>query len=69
MIRFLLLLFVIAAALVIAGTVSDLVLMLGRLDGPAALVGGMVVFAVVFFIVLRLVGRYTGIRIFGFDRD
>lgn len=69
MTRFILLLIVITTALLIAGTVSDLVLMLGRLDGPAALVGGMVVFAVVFFSVIHIVGRYTGIRIFGFDRD
>jgi len=50
-----------------AGALSSVVITTLRLSGPAAMITGMVLFAAVFFTILQILQRYTGIGLFRFD--
>jgi len=62
--RVIILLLGVLIAFLIAGTLTDSIILATGLEGPGALVVGMVAFAAIFFFVLRLLERIAGIRIF-----
>jgi hypothetical protein len=56
-------------AYLIADALSNAVVVLFQLKGPAAMVASIVFFAVVFFAILHLLEKYAHIVFFGFGRE
>ena len=56
-------------AYVIADALSNAVVVLFQLKGPAAMVAGIVLFAAVFFTILHLLETYAHIVFFGFTGE
>ncbi|OPY36809.1 MAG: hypothetical protein A4E34_00161 [Methanoregula sp. PtaU1.Bin006] len=52
-----------------AGAISSAVITAFGLSGPAAMITGMVLFAFVFFAILQLLQKYTGIGLFRSDNE
>jgi hypothetical protein len=56
-------------AYTIADALSNAVVVLFQLKGPAAMVASIVFFAAVFFAILHLLEKYAHIVFFGFNRE
>jgi len=59
----------ILVAFLIADVLSTLIVTMSGLEGAAGMVVSFVVYAVIFFSVLRLLEKYAHIVFFGFDRE
>jgi hypothetical protein len=67
--RLITLLLGILIAYLCANTLSNAVVVLFHLTGPAGMVVSFVVYVVIFFAMLRLLEKYAHIVFFGFDRE
>ncbi len=67
--KVIILLVCILAAILIASALSNVIVTLSGLKGPAGMVVSFVVYAVFFFAVLHLLQKYAHIEFFGFDRN
>jgi hypothetical protein len=59
----------ILVAYLIASSLSDAVVIIFHLTGPAGMVISFIVYAVIFFTMLNLLQKYAHIVFFGFDRE